>query len=200
MRICPKVALEQLSKVRKEIRNNIHQDKFSIPARFSGGICICGQPILMGEEITKPYDCRWLHTKCAELDRSDSKVTSYVALLTDKLAQQAIEKQALWKDDLLELAQHTFLGEWSKDYWLEDIPITVQILDQFGLHTLTRGWRFSSEKTRQKYAQKIEKEFAKRKGWICRICRRLIWVEKSVERGIGPICYKHQTKLLETES
>jgi hypothetical protein len=112
-------------------------------------------------------------------------------MLIDKLASQAIRKEAVWREDLLELAKLAFLGEWSIDYWLEDTVIATQILDLFGLHKLTAGWRFQSDKARIKYAQKIEKEFAKHKGWICRRCRRLIWVEKSVERGIGPVCFKH---------
>jgi len=189
--------LERLSEARIELRNDIHRDKFLIPARFSGGICICGNPILVGEEITRPFDCRWIHLKCAELDRSESKPQSLVAKLVDKLAVEAIQKEAVWRDDLLEVAKDAFLGQWSKDFWLEDIPITVQILGQFGLHTLTRGWRFSTEKTKQKYASKIEKEYAKRKGWICRRCKRLIWIEVSVQRGMGLVCDKKSHILVE---
>lgn len=182
--------IEKLSEIRITLRNEIHKNKFSVPARFSGGMCLCGRPIQIGERITRlPYS-PWMHLECAELDGSDSRIPSKASQLTDKIAEQAIKKQAVWRDDLLELAKSTFLGQWSKDYWLEDLEITFRILDLFGLHKLTKGWRYHSDKARQKYASKIEREFARRKGWICRVCKRLIWVEKSVERAIGPVCYK----------
>jgi len=185
-------AIDKLQEIGKIIHSEMREDRFSIHAKFAGGICICGLTIQINELITRlPYCERWIHDKCAEIELSKNKQISKASLLIEKLAKQAIEKQAIWKDDLVELAKLVFLGKWSSDYWIEDIPITVQILSLFGLHKLTKGWRFSSDKARQKYAQKIEKEFARHKGWICRICRRLIWVEKSVERGIGPICYKH---------
>jgi hypothetical protein len=187
--------IDKLEDARNIIRCELKEGRFSIHARFSGGICICELPIETGQLITKlPYCSRWIHEKCAQLELSETKTKSKASMLTEKLSEQAIKKQAIWKDDLVELARLSFLGKWSLDYWIEDTAISVQILDLFGLHKLTRGWRFSSEKTRQKYAQKIEKEFARHKGWICRICRRLIWVEKSVERGIGPVCYKHIQK------
>jgi len=184
--------ISKLDEVRKTVRAELYEYKFSTRAMFSGGICLCGQMIQTGDQITRPpHSPRWMHLKCAELDASDSKPQSNAFRLVEKLAEQAINKQAVWRDDLLELAKLTYLGQWSKDYWLEDIIITTQVLDCFGLHKLTAGWRYQSDKARQKYAQKIEREFARHKGWICRICRHLIWVEKSVERGIGPVCYKH---------
>jgi hypothetical protein len=142
----------------------------------------------------------WIHARCADLDASTTKADSKAFQLIQAIGKQAVAKQAVWRDDLLELAKLAFLGTWSVDYWLEDRVLAVQILGTFGLHKLTRGWRFSSEKMKQKYAQKIEKEFGWHKGWICRKCRRLIWVEKSVERTMGPVCYKHSIeKLVEDE-
>jgi len=185
--------IDQLELARKTIREEIAQDKFSIHARFSGGECICGELIEEGEFITSIAHCprSWIHLRCAELEMSETKRQSKAWVLVEKLAKQAIDKEAVWRDDLLELAKLAFLGKWSLDYWIEDTVMATQILDLFGLHRLTTGWRSSTDKARQKYAQKIEKEFAKHKGWICRICRRLIWVEKSVKLGIGPVCRKH---------
>lgn len=184
--------ISKLDEARKTVRSELYEHKFSVRAMFSGGICLCGKMIQTGDLITRPpHSPRWMHLQCAELDSSDSKQLSRASEFTEKLAEQAHNKQAVWRDDLLELAKLTFLGQWGIDYWLEDTVITTQILDTFGLHRLTAGWRYQSDKARQKYAQKIEKEFAMHKGWICRICKRLIWVEKSVERGIGPVCYKH---------
>ena len=185
--------IEQLEEARQKIRQELRQDAFSIHAKFSGDYpCLCGKSIQQGEEITRVVYCnRWIHTECADIDRSDYKWESKAFGLIRKLAEQARDKEAVWRDDLLELAKLAYLGKWSIDYWLEDTILTENILTIFGLHKLTKGWRFSSDKAKQKYAQKIEKEFAKRKGWICRRCKRLIWVEKSVTLGIGPICRKH---------
>jgi len=185
-------AISKLDEVRKSIRSEFYNNKFSIRAKFSGGTCLCGETIQEGDSITRPpHSPRWMHLKCAELDASDSKAQSNASRLVEKIAEQAVQKQTVWRDDLLELARFAFLGRWSIDYWIEDTALTEQILNMFGLHRLTAGWRNQSDKARQKYAQKIEKEFAKHKGWICRMCRRLIWVEESVERGIGPVCYRH---------
>jgi len=182
--------ISKLDEARKTVRSELYKGKFSVRAMFSGGICLCGTMIQEGDLITRTPHSSWMHLKCVELDASDSKPPSKASQLTVKLAEQATRKQAVWRDDLLELAKITFLGQWGTDYWIEDTVITTQILDLFGLHKLTAGWRYQSDKARQKYAQKIEKEFARHKGWVCRICRRTIYVEKSVERGIGPICFK----------
>lgn len=182
----------KLDEVRKAVNADIHGHKFAIHAMFSGGMCLCGKMIQTGDLITRPLGAPWMHLKCAEMDASDSKTPSKAAQLIEELVDQALRKQAVWRDDLLELAKLAFLGQWSSDYWIEDTIITVKVLDTFGLHRLTAGWRIHSDKARQKYAQKIEKEFAKHKGWICRICKHLIWVKKSVEEGIGPVCKKHQ--------
>jgi hypothetical protein len=183
--------ISKFKEARKTIRSELYKNRFAVRAMFSGGICLCGAMIETGELITRPpHALRWMHVKCAELDASDSKTPSKASRLAEKLAEQATRKQAVWRDDLLELAKVTFLGQWGIDFWIEDTIITTQILDLFGLHKLTAGWRFQSDKARQKYAQKIEKEFARHKGWICRLCRRTIYVDKSVERGIGPVCFK----------
>jgi len=183
--------IDKLEEARQKIRKDLQHEDFFIYAKFSSDYpCLCGKPIQQGEKITRYYG-RWLHLDCANLDRSNEKPQSKAYGLMQKLVKQTREKEAVWRDDLVELAKLAYLGQWSADYWIEDKELTYAILSVFGLHNLTRGWRFSTDKAKQKYAQKIEKEFAKRKGWICRICRRLIWVEKSVERGIGPVCYKH---------
>ncbi len=185
--------IEKLEEARTWVRDQIRGNPFSIYAKFPGGPCLCGDMIQVGEQITTiPYHTRWVHAKCADRERSDDKPRSKARELMDRVAAQAINKEAVWRDDLLELAKFAFLGRWGEDHWIEDVVLTTQILDIFGLHRLTTGWRFGSDKAQRKYAQKIEKEFAKRKGWICRVCRRLIWVEKSVEIGIGPVCLKHQ--------
>lgn len=191
-----KVIIDQVEEARQKIRKDLKKDNFWIYAKFSGSYpCLCGKPIQEGEQITRILYCnRWIHLDCANLDRSDDKAQSKAFSLIQKLAKQAKEKEAVWRDDLVELAKLAFLGQWSVDYWLEDTILAESILTIFGLHKLTKGWRFSSDKAKQKYAQKIEKEFAKRKGWVCRRCRRLIWVEKSVELGFGPVCKKHLEK------
>lgn len=184
--------IDKLDEARKTIRAELYKNRFATHAMFSGGLCLCRKEIQIGQLITRPPDSpRWIHADCADIDASDSKPQSKAGILIDKLVNQATRKQAVWREDLLELAKLTFLGQWSVDYWIEDTILATKILDLFGLHKLTAGWRYQSDKARQKYAQKIEKEFAKRKGWICRRCRRLIWVEKSVERSFGPVCYKH---------
>lgn len=183
--------IDKLDEARRMVRSELCKNRFATHAMFSGGICLCGKEIQTGQLITKPPTFRWIHADCADIDASDSKSPSKASILIEKLVNQATQKQAVWKDDLLELAKLAFIGQWSVDYWLEDNILATQILDIFGLHRLTAGWRSQSDKARQKYAQKIEREFAKHKGWICRRCRRLIWVEKSVERSFGPVCYKH---------
>ena len=185
--------IDDLDTIRQKIKEEIKKGEvFSIPAKFSGGQCICGDFIEEREPITIiPLWNKWIHEKCANKERLETKDQSKAAILTNKLAVQAINKEAVWREDLIDLAKLTFLGKWSVDHWIADQMVTTKILDMFGLHKLTTGYRFGSDKMMRKYAQKIEKEFAKRKGWICRRCRRLIWVEKSVELGIGPVCYKH---------
>jgi hypothetical protein len=185
-----------MDEARMQIRKELREDRFWFPERFEGSQpCICGKPLLLGEKITRMNYCyRWIHLECADRDRSDDKPQSRAFSLMQRLAQQAKEREAIWRGDLIELARLVFLGEWGVDYWVEDQMLATHIINSFGLYTLTRGERFSTDKGRQKYAQKIEKEVAKRKGWICRRCRRLIWVEKSVNIGMGPICLKHLPK------
>ncbi len=177
----------QLEQARTECRKTLSCDAFSFTAKFGSDYpCLCGKLIQQGEQITRvPYCSRWIHTACADLDRSDDKPKSKAFELIEKLANQANETQGVWKEDLLNLAKTAYLGKWSEDYWLEDTILATQILDIFGMHKLTIGIE------RRTYASKLEKEFAKRKGWICRRCRHLIWVEKSVNLGVGPVCRKH---------
>ena len=185
--------IEALEIVRKRIQDEINSgEDFYINSKYSGSLCICGEFIVEGERITHiPLWNRWIHKKCADKERSQNKQVSKASILTDKIVKQAIQREAVYKPDLIELAKLSFLGKWGSDQWIADQIITTKILDMFGLHRLTTGYRFGSDKMMKKYAQKIEKEFAKRKGWICRRCHRLIWVEESVERGVGPICNKH---------
>jgi len=191
------VNFDKIEEAREIIRSDLYHDGFLTHAKFSGSLpCLCGERIQVGEEIMKPIGYPyWIHKRCGDLDESKTKPTSKAFTLILEITAQATKEQAVWRDDLLELAKLAFLGKWSVDYWLEDRDLVVHILDRFGLHRLTAGWRSHSDRVLQKYAQKIEKEFGKRKGWICRICKRLIWVEKSVQRGIGPVCYKHSQVL-----
>jgi len=185
--------IEALTIVRSRIQDEINSgEDFYINSKYSGSLCICGGFIIEGERITHiPLWSRWIHKKCADLERDPNKPASRASILTDKIVKQATQREAAWKPDLIELAKLSFLGKWGSDQWIADQIITTKILDMFGLHRLTTGYRFGSDKMMKKYAQKIEKEFAKRKGWICRRCKRLIWVKESVERGVGPICQKH---------
>jgi len=96
--------LSKLEEAKKTVRAELRKDRRSIPAMFSGGICLCGKMIKMGDVITRPtYSLGWMHDECAELDASDSKVSSKASNLIEKLADQAIRKQAVWRDDLLEI-------------------------------------------------------------------------------------------------
>lgn len=185
--------VESLNVLRNDIQDEINRgEDFYINAKFSGGLCLCGEQIIEGELITQiPLWNRWVHKKCADMERDPNKAISRAFTLTNKIVKHAIQKEAAWKPDLIELAKLSYLGKWSKDQWISDQIITTKILDVFGLHRLTTGYRFGSDKMMKKYAQKIEKEFAKRRGWICRRCKRLIWVKESVERGVGPVCNKH---------
>lgn len=185
--------LDELETVRGRIRTEITDgDVFSIPAKFSGGVCLCGDIITEGESITQiPLWRRWIHEECADKERNTEKAPSKASILTEKIIEQANQKEAVWKPDLIELAKLSYLGKWQIDHWVEDQIITTKLLDMFGLHRLTTGYRFGSDKMMKKYAQKIEKEFAKRRGWVCYRCKHTIWVKESVERGLGPVCNRH---------
>ena len=189
--------IDEVNAARTRIGDEINAgDVFAIRAKFSGGLCLCGEIIQEGEMITRiPLWNRWIHEKCAERERDPDKPKSKASILTDKIIEQTLKTETVYKRDLIELAKLSFLGNWSEDHWVEDQIITTKILDVYGLHRLTTGYRFGSDKMMKKYAQKIEKEFAKRRGWICVRCKRLIWVKKSVEAGMGPVCRKHVEKM-----
>lgn len=182
-----------LSDLQNKAREEIPQIMREIVAKYSWGTCICGKKIEIGEKITRhPYFGYWWHSSCVELDMSKDKAPSKSEAMINSLIKKTRDNDTVWRDDLLDLAKNAFLGKWSVDWWTEDAIITFWILDFFGIHRLTKGWRTQTEKGREKYAQKIELEFSRHKGWICKRCKHLIWVEKSVERGIGPTCYKHE--------
>ena len=184
--------IDEVNAARTRISDELSAgDIFAIPAKFSGGLCLCGEIIQEGEKITRiPLWNRWVHEKCANMERDKNKPKSKASILTDKLINQTLKTETVYKPDLIELARLSFLGKWSVDHWVEDQIITTKILDVYGLHRLTTGYRFGSDKMMKKYAQKIEKEFAKRRGWVCVRCKHTIWVKESVEAGMGPVCRK----------